>query len=351
MANDTPVLLIGSVPLKDTETVLRALGDKLGTRAARYPDGETGERTNWIRWQRRIFEGNPAFTLKENRVGFSGIKDTLSRPFYRFVEGVSDAQIAFGSLGFADEAAKSYAVFTKLKRDGVIPRITRFQVCLPTVVAILSGFVVVEDRARAEPALEKAMQREVEQIAGAIPAAELSIQWDVCMEIVGYDGGYELHYGDILANSVKRVTRQIAFAPTGVEVGIHLCYGDPGHKHIVEPKDTASSVAFSNAICAAADRNVAWIHMPIPRGWMDDSYYAPLAGLKIPCETELYLGLVHLTTGEDSILKRARAARRYVKSFGISTECGFGRRDPATIPGLLELMGKASDDLAKVPAA
>jgi hypothetical protein len=29
--------------------------------------------------------------------------------------------------------------------------------------------------------------------------------------------------------------------PAEVELGLHLCYGDPGHKHVVEPKDTMGS--------------------------------------------------------------------------------------------------------------
>ena len=351
MTHATPILMVGSVPLNDTESVLRALGENLGPRAARYPDGETGGRINWIRWQRHIFEGNPAFALKEVRVGIPGTKDTLVRPIFYIVDNVADRDVAFPALGFADEAAKSYAVFSRLKAQGVVPRATKFQVSLPTVTAILGGFLVIEDRARAEPALEQAMQREIDQIASAIPARELSIQWDVASEIIGYDGGTPIHYGDILDNTVRRLVKQIAFAPKEVEVGIHLCYGDPGHKHVIEPKDTRSSVEFTNAISAAADRRLGWFHMPIPRDWMDERYYAPLADLKISQGTELYLGLVHATTGEDAIYRRARAARRYVKSFGISTECGLGRRDPDSIPSLLALMSRCSDIIAEKPAA
>jgi hypothetical protein len=30
-------------------------------------------------------------------------------------------------------------------------------------------------------------------------------------------------------------------------------------------------------------------------------------------------------------------AQRYAKDFDVATECGFGRRDPATIPELLHI--------------
>jgi methionine synthase II (cobalamin-independent) len=338
MREDAMVLLIGSVPLRDADSVFRLLSEKLGRSAPRYPDGETGERINWIRWQRRIFDDNPAFELQGLRVGFSNIKDALARPFFTLRPGVSPHDIAFNELGFAAEAARSFAIFAKLKAEGIVPRGTRFQVSLPTPLAIISGFVVLDDRAKAEPALETATAREVGQIVAGIPSAELSIQWDVCLEIVGCDGGYELHYDDILANSVRRIARQIDVIPDDVEVGVHLCYGDPGHKHLVEPKDTATSVAFANAICATVKRSVTWVHMPIPRGWLDEQYYAPLSSLNLPAGVELYLGLVHYTDGVDGTLTRARAARPFVERFGIATECGFGRRDEKTIPSLLDLL-------------
>jgi hypothetical protein len=83
---------------------------------------------------------------------------------------------------------------------------------------------------------------------------------------------------------------------------------------------------------------------------VDKLYYAPLANLNIPQGTELYLGLVHASTGEDAIYRRAGAARRHVKDFGIATECGLGRRDPESIPGLLALMSRCSDTIAETPA-
>jgi hypothetical protein len=35
--------------------------------------------------------------------------------------------------------------------------------------------------------------------------------------------------------------------------------------------------------------------------------------------------------------KRIAAAARHVTDFGVATECGFGRRDAATVQGLLDL--------------
>ena len=134
-----------------------------------------------------------------------------------------------------------------------------------------------------------------------------------------------------------RICRQIDYVPEGVEAGVHLCYGDPGHKHIVEPEDLSTCVSFANEIFATANRTVDWIHMPVPRDRDDDEYFKPLRGLNIKSETELYLGLVHHTDGVNGTNARVAIAEKYAGEFGIATECGFGRRPPETIPELLDI--------------
>lgn len=58
---------------------------------------------------------------------------------------------------------------------------------------------------------------------------------------------------------LKRVVKLAAAVNEGVELGFHLCYGDRGHKHFVEPKDTALLVEIANAILEDVPRSVDWI--------------------------------------------------------------------------------------------
>jgi hypothetical protein len=341
MAPHRDILLVGSVPLDSSEAVFRLLATMLGREAKRYPDGETGERRNWIRWQRHVFDSSRAMELVDPRRQLAGYSDGLARPFYRVRNGIGSDQIHFEKLGFADVAIASYMVFERLKTAGVIAPEIRFQVSIPTVVALLTGFIVKEDRTRVEPALEDAMRREIAAMSGKIPDKELAVQWDVCMEIVGYDGGYDLHYNDILRESVASICRQVDFVPEGAEVGIHLCYGDPGHKHVLEPKTTQTSVIFANAICERAKRRIDWIHLPVPRDRLDAAYFAPLADLATPARTEIYLGLVHATDGVLGTRARIKAAEPFLGSFGLATECGFGRRPADSLPGLLDIHREA----------
>jgi hypothetical protein len=339
----SPVLLIGSVPLADSEAVFRTLSERLAGLAARYPDGETGDRINWVRWQRHLFDGNRDLVLVEPAKKLAGYKDALARPFYAVREGSDPANVRFGSMGYAARARESYEVFRRLKNDGVIGAGIRFQVSLPTVASLLSVFVVLAERAKVEAALEAAMKREVDEMAAAIPSSELAIQWDIANEIIGHDGGMDLHYGDLLNDAVDRIVRHVGFIPPGVEAGIHLCYGDPGHKHVVDPKDAGTCAAFAYAIRSRSPRPVTWIHLPILRQWKDRSFYEPLSRLQDGGDCEIYLGLVHYTDGIEGTMERIRIARSVVPEFGVATECGFGRRDPATLAALLDIHRAAAE--------
>ena len=208
---------------------------------------------------------------------------------------------------------------------------------LPEVREVLGTYLRTQ-RAAIEPAYERAMESEVRTITDGIAHDELAIQWDICTEILAYDGGARtLFYDDPLEGSLERIERMSRWVPDDVELGIHLCYGDPGHKHILEPRDTSSAVAFANGIAARIPRLVNWIHLPVPRDRDDDAYFVPLANLAVGAETEIYLGLVHYTDGVTGTQRRIATAERHIQNFGIATECGFGRRDPATIPDLLKL--------------
>jgi methionine synthase II (cobalamin-independent) len=125
---------------------------------------------------------------------------------------------------------------------------------------------------------------------------------------------------------VDRLARLGSAVPGGVELGFHICYGDYEHKHLQEPRDTKVCATIANAISSRIARPIQWIHLPVPIERDDAAYFAPLAGLKLHPETELYLGLVHFRDGVEGAERRIAAARQVVPEFGVGTECGMGRR-------------------------
>ncbi|MGE5147908.1 MAG: hypothetical protein ACM3N5_14240 [Candidatus Eiseniibacteriota bacterium] len=332
------VQLVGSVPLPTTEDVFRLLAGALGTLARRLPDGETGKRSYWITSQAYLLARHPQFEpAGHNWDPDSGDVPEGGAPKYRLKAGVAPDAVELPPLGYAGAARESYALFARLKRESVIDRSTRFQVSLPTPLAFIAGLIDPPSQAAVAPAFEAAILGELREIVGGIPLRELAIQWDVCLEIFILEGLRQAYFPRPFEGCIARLVALGNAVPAEAELGYHFCYGDFRHKHGVEPKDTALMVEMTNALVAGLERPVSWVHYPVPRDRTDDAYYAPLARLELPPQSELYLGLVHNTDGLEGSRRRLDVARRHRGAFGVATECGFGRRPAETLPQLLKI--------------
>ena len=314
--------LVGSIGLDTADEVFAAVGQLLGSRVKRCPDGEPGGRRVWIVWQYPLLRSNTHLQLDE--------KNPAPREagvcFLRVADGAKPEDIHFGELGYAREARASYQDFLSARNRGALPRSVRFQVCLPTPYAVIRPFLSPEAFPAVEPAYEQAMVREVAAICAAIPHQDLAIQWDICVEMLAWDGRWPgmPPTPEMESEFAERFARLGRMVPTDVEMGFHLCYGDLDGKHMVEPQDTGKAVSLANLLIANVNRPIAWIHLPVPVSRDDDAYYAPLRQLKLGPGTELYLGLVHLD-GVAGTKRRMAVASKFASDFGIATECGFAR--------------------------
>ena len=236
------VHLVGSIGLDTVDEVFATVGRLLGPHLRRIPDGEVGGRRQWISWQYPLLLSSPY--LKRDPSG--AIRPTNRFPLLTLADGVAPAEVKFGELGYAREARASYLDFIAAREAGMLPKNIRFQVCLPTPFAVVSSVVVPAALAAVEAAYEKAMIAEVAALVRHIPHKDLCIQWDVCNEMVIWDGQSSdavpgnVSHDDIIA----RMKRLCAAVPDDVELGLHLCYGDFGAKHFVEPKDAAQHGRF-----------------------------------------------------------------------------------------------------------
>jgi hypothetical protein len=331
------VHLVGSVPLADRDAVFHTVAATVGPRLKRYSDGETGPRADWVQWQRHLVVDNPDFTLTSGQTLVIEHEHRASRPYYTLAAGVDPASVVFPAVGYAEHARASYTGFRTLRDAGVIPARARFLVAIPTPLAFLQVFIAAPDRAALAPAYERSLLAEVAAITAAIPAEDLAIQWDSVFEILVIEGARETHIDDSKEAMLARLQRLGEAVPPGVDLGYHFCYGDMGHRHSLEPPDMSVMVEVTSALGARLKRAIDYVHMPVPRDRSDDAYFAPLEKLALDAQTELYLGLVHMTDGEAGGRRRIAAAERVRSGFGIGTECGFGRRPPETIVPLLEL--------------
>ena len=331
------VHLIGSVPLADTEHVFRTVAAALGPHLRRLPDGETGERRRWIWFQREMLTRHsameidptvPPFVLRQ----WDG-KVLRETPLLRLREDIDPDTVVF-ETGYATAALESFTVFQRLRAEGAIPAGVRFQVCLPTPMA--SAYMYVSPKARPAymRAYEAALRSALDEIVSTIAHVHLAIQWDVCQEVLIHEGFFPdrpADYADAITDELARLGNAV---PPDVEMGYHLCYGSPADEHLVMPRDMAVMVAMANGVRPLA-RRIDFLHMPVPKDRTDTAYFKPLAELPRSLATTIYLGLIHHDDREGD---RARidAARGFLPTFGIASECGWGRTDPQRLAGLLE---------------
>jgi hypothetical protein len=324
------VHLVGSMSLPDTASVFRTACTSLPRRLRRIPDGETGER-NYFTWhQRKIF---PDAMIRNHLTGRAPRTDI---PEAEVQSTMSELSLPL-QTEYDDAALASYATFRALRDEGVIPQGVRFQVSLPTPINVL---VQLEGpyAAPVEPIYEKALISSLERIQAEIPAQDLAIQWDCAVEFGMLEGVFFQPWWDedVKKNIVRRLVRLAAAVNEGVELGFHLCYGDIGHKHFVEPKDTAKLRLVASAILEGVKRKVNWIHMPVPKNREDVAYFEPLKGLSFG-ETEFYLGLLH-QNDEDGTWKRIQAAKQAgLGNFGVATECGMGREPQENLESIFQI--------------
>ena len=339
------VHFVGSIPLPDAETVFRTLSQAVGKHIVRLPDGETGIRKTWIRFLQDVLADNPA------------IEHAKDVPPFKFVQWdgkvvreITRLRVKPGAVpdpgsfktGYADMAIESWGLFERLQTAGVIPAGVKFQICIPTPIAPTYNNMVPSDRAKLLPALTQHFIGEVAGIAAALPNDRIALQWDVCQEVLAWEGYYDAGPVDFRAETIEVLTRIGDAVPPGIELGYHLCYGSPADEHMVQPRDAGIMVEIANAIVAGVARPIQFFHMPVPKGRTDDAYFAPLQQLKLPPETELYLGLIHHNDAAGDAARLA-AARRHARVDGIGTECGMARGDPARLPALLAAHARAAE--------
>lgn len=331
------VHFVGSVPLPDSETVFRTLSDAVGPHVVRLPDGETGIRKTWIRFLQDVLAENPAIEVAKDVPPFKFIqwdgKLVREIPRLRLKPGARPDPVSF-KTGYAEMAIASWGIFERLQHAGAIGPGIKFQISIPTPIAPTYNNLVPADRPGLLPALTQHFIGEIAAIAKALPNDRIAIQWDVCQEVLAWEGYYETGPVDFRRETID-VLKAIGDAvPPAIELGYHLCYGSPADEHLVQPKDAAIMVEMTNAIAAEVKRSIQFFHLPVPKPRSDDAYYVPLEKLKLDRDTELYLGLIHYDDPAGDVARLA-AARRHARVDGVATECGMARGDPARLPALL----------------
>jgi hypothetical protein len=331
------LLLVGSVPLKTVEDVMRTFGGAFGPYLPALPDGEVGERKSWVlRLSYQVFNGHIDLeTIKRPRP-LNGIEQLMPRgreDVWQFKVRDGVERVRFGNpgyrLGYARDAVSSYFVFKTLREKGVFPPDLRFQISMPMVNSVIRAltFPFPGDLERIRPGYEEAIAAELDAILEAIPARDLAIQWDLAWEVAAVHDGLDGYPAERdVATHVAPVGRLSRKLPADVTLGFHFCFGTFGGWPRFAPNDLGRTVDLINGAVAASGRRVDWVHIPtLDR--TDDAFYAPLSKADVR-GARIYMGMIH---SMPTFAERLKVARKFVPSFGLAAYCGFGRHKPEEI--------------------
>jgi hypothetical protein len=335
----------GSVNLDDAESVMREIASRVPSGLRRIPDGETGDRGNWIFFQFQRFMQLPWLVPARPPGAPDGEYDQV--PQLQLADDADPDQVSWPNLGYADAYLGSYRVFAALREQGVIPAGVRFQVEYPTPMASISAYIVPEQQQALLDSYERAMVADLGRLLDAVPADEVAVQWDVAVEFGTLEEAFAPGGAQAFDAIVAALARCVDQVPAGIPVGLHMCYGDYGHQHFMQPESLALQVRVLNAVTAAAGRPVSFVSFTVPQYQRDEGYFAPLAGLTAGPDTELNFALVPYhppeqapgTTADqvrliDAALAAGPGGRR---DWGICTECGMGRVSRDEILALIDL--------------
>lgn len=335
--------LTGSVNQPTVEDTFRFVGRRLQPAVIRVPDGEPGDRANWVLTQTAHFLDNPTL----------GVVETDGRRLARLRPGTGAGDVSFPRFSYQDHAAESYQHFRAARDRGELSADSKFLVSIPTPFNAVNFFVEFDSQVEVAHAYEKPLRDSVEAIQAAIPHEDLVIQWDLPVEDATVEGWFPNPYNDF--EEIYAVTaRPASWVHDDVELTFHLCYGDSkfgaspfmgdppdelaaarGGRHVY-PRDASTIVEVSNGLSRHVARRIDAIQAATVTTWNRLAHWQPLANLAIEPETEFYLGLVHAEDGAAGARYRAALAAKFLGGFGLSTECGLGRHSAEQLDQVVE---------------
>jgi hypothetical protein len=323
--------LVGSTPFHDADEALGLFFDKLGPRMRTVPDGETGERQNWIQGLLDSFREHPDLELA--RIG--DWSDYDRTPTYRVRRGhrFTSDRLDLGYLRHFDASWPSYER-RRAESDGAVRSDLRFQVGIPGDLDLAVFTFGNPLRAlRHRSAFRNATLRDIRAIHARV-GDQVVYQLEIPFELILLTKLPGLLVGPVAGFLAGGVARLVRGAPEGSRWGMHLCLGDMNHRSMGRLDDVGRIVALSNAIVDRwpAGRHLDFMHLPLAAAVepppAELGFYAPLARLRLPDDTRFVAGFVHearTLTEQRALL--AELERLTGRTADVGCSCGLGRRD------------------------
>ena len=300
--------------------------DTLGPFLRTLPDGETGERRNWVISIVDGLRSHPDLELAKP----GDWSDYDKTPVLK----VRDGRRLFGAnLDFGHVAAvtESYPQFEAALVHAGRPDIA-FQEGVPGDFD-LAMFTLGPARAlRHRRAFTEATLTEIHRV-GAITGPDTLFQIEVPVELVLLAKAPPALRPALASVLARTVTGLAAAAPVGTRFGVHLCLGDMNNRAFGTMTDVSPLVLLANAITSEwpEGRRLDVLHAPFAAAdqpaTTDPAFYTPLTKLRVPPATRFAAGFAH----EAQPLAQQLAIRSIIedhlhREVAMAAACGLGRR-------------------------
>ncbi len=318
--------LVGSIPAADTGTAMRLAMDKLGPLLRTLPDGETGERRNWIIHVIESLRSQPDLELAKD--GDWSDYDRVPRLRIRRGHRLYGATLDFGHVAAVEG---SLPIFKQVRADSDRTDLA-FQIGVPGDFDMAMFTLGPVGALRHRRPFTEATLHEIRRVH-ALLGDDAVFQIEVPAELVLLARAPRRVQPALASVLGREITSLAAGAPETARFGVHLCLGDMNNKALGRMRDASPLVELGNAIVRRwpAGRRLEYLHAPLAAGDepapTDASFYEPLARLRMPPTVRFVAGFAH----EARTLDEQRRIRWIVEErighpVNVSAACGLGRR-------------------------
>ena len=336
--------LVGSLPgensLQAMQTAVQILGPYLQT----LPDGETGERRNWVISIVNGLRDHPDLWLKKagdwsdyDKTPVLGIK--RGRQLY-------GASLDFGHVAAATD---SYGAFQEVRESAGLADL-RFQQGVPgdfdlAMFTLGPAGALLHRRPFTEASLGEI--RGVRKVTGP----DTLFQIEVPVELVLLAKAPAAARPALAKFLARAVTGMAAATAPGTRFAVHLCLGDMNNKAFGTMTDVSPLVLLANAVMKTwpAGRPLEVLHAPLAAAdqpaTTNAAFYRPLTALKLAAGVQFAAGFAHESQSvADQRQIRTMIEDHLQRQVRIASACGLGRRTAAAGRSVLERTAELCED-------
>ncbi|HKA51234.1 MAG TPA: hypothetical protein VKK19_16750 [Candidatus Dormibacteraeota bacterium] len=320
--------LVGSWPGDFGVHAMETALTKLAPHLLRMSDGETGDRSEWIRPTLEWLRANPDVErVAESKTS----QDEFA--LFRVLDG-HRFRPEHIELGYLRAFQQSYPAFQVLRERHRQPQIS-FQVGIPAPFD-LAVIAFGANAARDDESLTQAFTRRTLDLVRQIRAEagdDVIFQIETVIGLVSVARAPAAAQPAVAQRMASELLKLPAAAETGTRFGAHICLGDYHHKATSEAADARPLVLLANALTQSwpAGRPFDYIHVPFAAAdeppSFDEGWYAPLRELALPEGVRLVAGFIHEAVDVDRLADLLATVEGFAgREVDVAATCGLGRR-------------------------